>query len=179
MYHTRLGFTKHFSGIGKRLETCFVKTIRWASKQETTISNPLSLLLRPYYCSLSLLELPSLVRSMTSHSLLEVTPSSFLPSPSSVLVGGHPHEFSCQMQNPLRNSHAFKPTPALISGDDSTLELTVSAIELGFVVDDALIEISILHNIGFKTPVICVLDCIKEGSIARGQPLKGLVEPMG
>ena len=72
MYHTRLGFTKHFSGISKRLETHFVKTIRWVSKQETTISNPLSLLLRPYYCSSSLLELPSLVRSMTELVLLQL-----------------------------------------------------------------------------------------------------------
>ncbi len=64
-------------------------------------------------------------------------------------------------------------------GDDSTLELAVGAIKLGLVADDMLIKISILHNISLETPVISILDCIKEGSIARGQPLKGFVEPMG
>jgi len=67
----------------------------------------------------------------------------------------------------------------LVPGNDGTFELAVGAIKLGFVVDDALVEISILHNIGFEPPIIHALDCIKESSIARGQPLKGLVEPMG
>ena len=73
----------------------------------------------------------------------------------------------------------LKPTPALVTSDDGTFELTVGAIELGLVVDDMLVEISIPHNIGFKAPVVCILDHIKEGSIARGQPLKGFMEPMG
>ncbi len=40
LYHTRLGFTKQFSGISKQLETHFVKTIEWVNKQDKTISNP-------------------------------------------------------------------------------------------------------------------------------------------
>ncbi len=137
------------------------------------------MLLRPYYCSLSLLELSSLVRSMTSHSLLEVMSLSLFPSPSSAFVGGHVHGFSHQMQNLFGNSHTLEPSPALIVGDDGTLEFTVSVVKLGLVVDDTLVEISILHNIGFKAPIIHILDCIKEGSIARGWPLKGFMEPMG
>ena len=67
----------------------------------------------------------------------------------------------------------------MVTGDDGTLELTVGAIELGLVVNDVLVEISIPHNVGFKTPIIHILDHIKEGSVARGRPLKGFVEPMG
>ncbi len=55
----------------------------------------------------------------------------------------------------------------------------MSVVELGFVVDDALVESSKPHNISLESPVICALDCIKEGSVARGWPLKGFVEPMG
>ena len=73
----------------------------------------------------------------------------------------------------------LKPTPALVLGNDGALELAVGAVELGLVVDDALVEISISHNIGLEPPIIHALDCIKEGSVARGWPLKGLMEPMG
>ncbi len=41
LYRTGLGFTKLFSGISKRLETCFVKTIGRASKQDSLVHNPL------------------------------------------------------------------------------------------------------------------------------------------
>src|SRR6266446_1488718 len=116
---------------------------------------------------------------MTSHSLLEVTSSSFLPSPSSAPISGHSRQFSCQMQNLLRKSCAFQPSSALVSGDDGTLEFAMGVIKLGFVSDDMLVETSKPHNIGFKPPVVHSLDCIKEGSIARGWPLKGLVDPMG
>ncbi len=96
-----------------------------------------------------------------------------------MLVGGHVHGFPCQMRNLFRNSCTFEPAPALTPGDDGTLELAVSTVKLGFVVDDTLVEISIPHNIGLEAPVIRALDCIKEGSVARGWPLKGLVEPVG
>ncbi len=55
----------------------------------------------------------------------------------------------------------------------------MGVVKLGFVVDDTFAEISILHNVGFKAPIICVLDHIKEDSVARGWPLKGFMEPMG
>ena len=145
-----------------------------------TIGNhPPGVLLRPYYCSLSSLELSSLVRSMTSCSPLEVMSLSFLSSPTSVFVGGHVHGFPCQMWNLLGKSCVFEPAFALVLGDDCTFELTVSVVKLGFIVDNPLIEISIPHNISFKPPVIHILDCIKEDSIARGWPLKGFVDPMG
>src|SRR6266446_3407669 len=116
---------------------------------------------------------------MTSHSLLEVTSSSLFPSPSSTPVGGHTRWFSCQMQNPLGKSHAFEPSSALVLGNDSAFEFTVGMIKLGLVSDDTLVETSKPHNISFKPPVVRSLDCIKEGSIARGWPLKGLMDPMG
>ncbi len=83
------------------------------------------------------------------------------------------------MQNLLGKSCAFQPSLALVLGNDGAFELTMGAIELGLVGDDMLIKSSKLHNIGFEPPVVHNLDCIKEGSMARGQPLKGLVDPMG
>ena len=89
------------------------------------------------------------------------------------------HWFSCQMRNPLRKLHAFQPSLALILGDDGAFELTMSVVELGLVMDDTLVESSNLHNISLESSVVHALDCIKEGSVARGWPLKGLMEPMG
>ncbi len=83
------------------------------------------------------------------------------------------------MQNPFGKSCTLQPAFTLILGNDGTFELAVSVVELGFVVDEALVKISILHNVSFETPIVCVLDCIKEDSIARGWPLKGFMEPMG
>jgi len=67
----------------------------------------------------------------------------------------------------------------LITGNDGALELTVDAVELGFVVDDMLIEISIPHNVGLEAPIICALNHIKEDSVGSSWPLKGLMDPVG
>ena len=83
------------------------------------------------------------------------------------------------MRNPLGKSRAFQPSSALVSGDNCALELAVGVVELGLVGDDALVETSKPHNISLEPPIICNLDCIKEGSIARGWPLKGFMDPMG
>ncbi len=103
---------------------------------------------------------------------------SFLPPSSSAFVSSHAHGFSRQMQNPLLKSHELQPALALVSGNDGTFELTVNAVKLGFVVDDVLVEISILYNIGLETPVISTFDHIKEDEVRRGQPLKGLMDPV-
>ncbi len=83
------------------------------------------------------------------------------------------------MRNPLRKSRALQPSLALVSGDDGAFELSVGAIELGLVGNDALIEGPELHNVSFKPPIVRSLDRIKEGNISRGWPLKGFVDPMG
>jgi len=83
------------------------------------------------------------------------------------------------MQNPLGKSRAFQASSALVSGDDGAFELPVGAIELDFVGDDALVKSSKPHNVGLEPPVVHSLDCIKEGSIARGWPLKGFVDLVG
>ncbi len=83
------------------------------------------------------------------------------------------------MRNPLGKSCTFQPSLALVLGDDGALELPVSAVKLGLVGDDMFVKSSKLHNISFEPPVVCSLDCIKEGSVARGWPLKGFVDPMG
>ena len=83
------------------------------------------------------------------------------------------------MQNLLGKSHAFQPSSALVSGDDGALEFSMSAVELGLVGDDALVESSKLHNVSFEPPIVHSLDCIKEGSVSGGWPLKGFVDPMG
>ena len=67
----------------------------------------------------------------------------------------------------------------MVSGDDGALELPMGAVELGFVGDDAFIKVSELYDVGLEPPIVRSLDRIKEGSIARGWPLKGLVDPMG
>src|SRR6266478_9707086 len=116
---------------------------------------------------------------MTSHSPLEVTSSSFLPSPVSPLASWHMCWFSCQMRNPLGKSCALQPSLALVSGDDGAFELPMGAIELGLVGNDALVEGSESHNVSFEPPIVCSNDRIKEGNVSRGWPLRGLVDPMG
>ncbi len=83
------------------------------------------------------------------------------------------------MQNPLEKSHTLQVALALVSGDDGTLELSMCVVELGLVGDDLLVKTSKPHNISFEPPVVHSLDCIKEGSVSRGRPLKGLMDPMG
>ena len=83
------------------------------------------------------------------------------------------------MQNPLEKSHTLQVALVLVSGDDGTLELSMCVVELGLVGDDLLVKTSKPHNISFESPVVCSFDCIQEGGIARGRPLKGLMDPMG
>ncbi len=83
------------------------------------------------------------------------------------------------MRNPFGKLCTFQPAFTLIVHNDGALELAVGVVELGLVMDDVLIEISIPDNIGFEPPIICALDRIKEDSVARGWPLKGFVDPMG
>src|SRR6266403_1230349 len=112
---------------------------------------------------------------MTSHPPLEVTSPSLLPSPGSPITGGHTLRLSCQMRNPFGKSHALQPASTLVSGDDSAFELAVGAVELGLVGHDALIEGPESHNVSLEPPIVRSLDCIKEGSVSSGRPLKGLV----
>src|SRR6266404_3364911 len=116
---------------------------------------------------------------MTSHRRLEVTSSSLLPSPAGPSTCRHARRFSCQMRNLLGKSCAFQPSSALVSGDDGAFEFTVRSVELGLVGDNTLVEGSESHNVSLEPPIIHSLDCIKEGSISRGWPLKGFVDPMG
>src|SRR6266446_427114 len=115
---------------------------------------------------------------MTSHPPLEATSSSFLPAPSSSDVGGHALWFSCQMRNPLGKSRALQSAPTLVSGDDGAFELAVSAVKLGLVGQHVLVKGSESHDVGLKPPVVSGLDGVKEGSIPRGGPLKGLGDPI-
>src|SRR6266478_3776469 len=114
---------------------------------------------------------------MTSHCRLEVMSSSLLPSPAGPSTCRHAHRFSCQMRNPLGKSCALQLSSALVSGDDGAFEFAVSAVELGFVCDDALVEVPEPDDIGFEPPIVRSLDRIKEGSVAGGWPLKGFVDP--
>src|SRR6266404_2740968 len=116
---------------------------------------------------------------MTSHCHLEVTSSSLLPSPAGPSVCRHVRWFSCQMRNPLGKSRALQLSSALVLGDDGAFELTVGAVELHLVGDNVLVEGSELHNISLEPPIVRSLDCVKEGSVSRGWPLKGFVDPMG
>ena len=83
------------------------------------------------------------------------------------------------MQNPLGKSRAFQASSALVSGDDGAFELPVGVIKLDFVGDDVLVEGPKPLDISFKPPIVCSLDCVKDGSVARGWPLKGFMDPMG
>ena len=67
----------------------------------------------------------------------------------------------------------------MVSGDDGAFEFAVSAVKLGLVGDDAFIETSKPHNVSLESPIVRTLDCIKEGSVGRGWPLKGLVDSVG
>src|SRR6266436_5457913 len=116
---------------------------------------------------------------MTSHCRLEVMSLSLLPSPAGPSSCRHARRFSCQMRNPLGKSHALQPSLALVSGDDGAFKLAVGAVELGFVGNDAFVEESKADNVSFKPPIVRSLDCIKEGSVSGGWPLKGFVDPMG
>src|SRR6266403_53241 len=116
---------------------------------------------------------------MTSHCRLEVTSSSLLPSPTGSSICRHTRRFSCQMRNPLGKSRALQPSSALVSGDDGAFEFAMGAVELGLVGDDALVEGPKSDNVSLEPPIVHSLDCIKEGSVSRGWPLKGFVDPMG
>src|SRR6266436_4655624 len=115
---------------------------------------------------------------MTSHPLLEATSSSLLPSPASPGVGGHTLRLSCQMRNPFGKTRALEPALTLVSGDDGTLEFTMSAVELGLVGQDAFVEGSESYDVGLESPVVGGFDGVEEGSVPGGGPLKGLVDPM-
>ena len=66
----------------------------------------------------------------------------------------------------------------MVAGDDGALELAVSAIELGFVGQDALVKRPESHDVGFEPPVVGGFDGVEEGSISGGGPLKGFVDPV-
>ncbi len=83
------------------------------------------------------------------------------------------------MRNPLGKSHTLQPSSALVSGDDGAFEFAMSAVELGFVGDDALVEAPESDNVSLEPPIVCSLDRIKEGSVSGGWPLKGFMDPMG
>src|SRR6266403_3450992 len=116
---------------------------------------------------------------MTSHSPLEATSSSLLPSPASLDIGGHALWLPGQMRNPLAKTRALEAASTLVTGDDGALELAVGAIELGLVGQDAFVKRPESHNIGFEPPVVGGLDGVEEGSVSGGGPLKGFVDPMG
>src|SRR6266403_286039 len=115
---------------------------------------------------------------MTSHPPLEATSTSILPSPASPGVGGHSLRFSRQMRNPVGKTCALQAPLALVSGDDGTLELTVGTVELGLVGQDALVEGSEPHDVGFESPVVGGSDGVEECGVSGGGPLKGLVDPV-
>src|SRR6266436_1783181 len=115
---------------------------------------------------------------MTSHSPLEATPSSLLPSPVSPDVGRHVLWLPGQMRNPFAKTRAFEVALALVSGDDCALELTMGTVELGLVGQNAFVEGSEAHDVGFESPVVGGFDGVEEGSVSGGGPLKGFVDPM-
>src|SRR6266478_4694032 len=115
---------------------------------------------------------------MTSHSPLEATPSSLLPSPVSSGIGGHTLRLACQMRNPFGKMRAFESASTLVSSDDGTFELTVSVVELGLVGQDTLIEGPESYDVGFESPVVGGLDGVEEGGVTGGGPLKGFMDPM-
>src|SRR6266403_1609998 len=115
---------------------------------------------------------------MTLHLPLEVTSSSFLPSPASPGVGGHPLRFSRQMRNPLSETRALQTTPALVSGDDGALEFAVGAVELGLIGQDTLVEGAESDDVGLEPPVVGRPNGVEEGSVSGGGPLEGLVDPV-
>src|SRR6266446_3779812 len=115
---------------------------------------------------------------MTSHSPLEATSLSLLPSPASPGAGGHALWLPSQMRNPFAKTRAFEAASALVSGDDRALELTMGTVELGLVGQDAFVEGSEAHDVGFESPIVGGLDGVEEGSVSGGGPLKGLSDPV-
>src|SRR6266478_2513052 len=115
---------------------------------------------------------------MTSHSPLEATSSSLLPSPASPGIGGHARRCSGQMRNPFCKTRALESATALVTGDDSAFELAMSAIELGLVGQDAFVEGPEAYDVGFESPVVGGFDGVEEGGVSGGGPLKGFVDPM-
>src|SRR6266481_323717 len=100
---------------------------------------------------------------MTSHPPLEATSPSLLPSPASPDVGGHALWLPCQMRNPLAKTRAFEAALTLVAGDDGAFELTVGAVELGLVGQDAFVKGAESHDISFKPPVVSSFDSVEEG----------------
>ena len=82
---------------------------------------------------------------------------------------------SCQMRNPFGKTRTFETALTLVAGDDGAFELAVGVVELGLVGNDALVEDSESHNVSLEPPIIHSLDCIKEGSVSSGRPLKGFM----
>src|SRR6266478_1687901 len=115
---------------------------------------------------------------MTSRSPLEATSPSLLPSPASPGVGGHALWLPGQMRNLFAKTRTFEAASALVSGDDRAFELTMGMVELGLVGQDAFVEGSEAHNVGFESPVVSGFDGVEEGGISGGGPLKGFVDPM-
>src|SRR6266436_10036507 len=105
-------------------------------------------------------------------------PSSLLPSPVSPGVGGHALQLSCQMRNLFSKMRALEPTSTLVSGNDGAFELSMSAVELGLVGQDAFVEGAESNDIGFEPPVVGGFDGVEEGSVPGAGPLKGLMDPM-
>ncbi len=66
----------------------------------------------------------------------------------------------------------------MVSGDDGAFELAVGVVELGLVGQDVFVEGSESHDVGFEPPVVGGFDGVEEGSVPRGGPLKGLVDPV-
>ncbi len=54
----------------------------------------------------------------------------------------------------------------------------MSTVELGLVGQDAFVEGSESHDIGFESPVVGGFDGVEEGGVSGGGPLKGLVDPV-
>ena len=82
------------------------------------------------------------------------------------------------MQNPLRKSCSFQPGNALGVGSLGCMHVGMVKIELGFVMEDLLIKISIPHNFGVKPPVANTFDHFLEDVVMSSCPLKGFREPV-
>jgi len=82
------------------------------------------------------------------------------------------------MRNPFGKTCTLESASTLVSGDDGAFELAMSAVELGLVGQDALVEGPESHDVGFEPPVIGGFDGVEEGGVSRGGPLKGFVDPV-
>ncbi len=85
----------------------------------------------------------------------------------------------CQMQNPLGKSRHFQPSNRLKSGGLGCSKLGVSGVELGLVVEDALVKLTVLEDLSVKPPVINVPNSLLELLVLQGWPLKGFPNPDG